>query len=91
MKKTKKALALLLAATMTLSLAACGKDAKETTEPAADEVVTEEVSADVAAEEVTEVAEEAGYPAVDLGGRTIKIGIWWDEFWDSEYLSLIHI
>lgn len=89
MKKTKKALALLLAATMTLSLAACGNDAKESTEPAADEVVTEEVSADVATEEVTEeVADEAGYPAVDLGGRTIKIGIWWDEFWDSEYQTL---
>ena len=24
----------------------------------------------------------------DLGGRTIKIGIWWDEFWDSRYQTL---
>lgn len=24
----------------------------------------------------------------DLGGRTIKIGLWWDEYWDSNYQTL---
>lgn len=29
-----------------------------------------------------------GYEAKDLGGRTIKIGLWWDEYWDSDYKTL---
>lgn len=24
----------------------------------------------------------------DLGGRTIRIGLWWDEYWDSNYKTL---
>lgn len=28
------------------------------------------------------------YKAKDLNGRTIKIGIWWDEYWDSDYKTL---
>lgn len=28
------------------------------------------------------------YKAQDLGGRTIKIGLWWDEYWDSNYKTL---
>lgn len=31
---------------------------------------------------------DSGYEAKDLGGRTIKIGLWWDEYWDSNYQSL---
>lgn len=84
MKKTSnKVVALLLTLAMSFSLVACG-NAKETV---ADPVV-EEVADEV--EEVVEevVAEAAGYEAVDLGGRTIKIGLWWDEFWDSRYQTL---
>ncbi|HKM03381.1 MAG TPA: extracellular solute-binding protein [Lachnospiraceae bacterium] len=89
MKKTSnKVVALLITLAMSFSLVACGSAKETKADPATDKVVTDGES-----EVVDEVNEEvsvelSSYEAVDLGGRTIKIGLWWDEFWDSRYLTL---
>jgi multiple sugar transport system substrate-binding protein len=81
MKRTsKRVLAVLLALTMLLSLAACGK--KE--ETSGDNTSTPTVApTEAAAATPTEPPVEQ-YPAFDFGGRTIKVGIWWDYFYDSD-------
>ncbi len=35
--------------------------------------------------------EYSNYEAKDLKGRKIRIGIWWDEYWDSNYQSVDEI
>ncbi|MDE1549970.1 ABC transporter substrate-binding protein [Jeotgalibaca caeni] len=77
MKKKWKFLFLSLAA---LAMGACGN------EGAADDT-----SEDVTSETSNEVAESATddpyaqYPAIDMGGRTIKIATWWDFYYDSRH------
>lgn len=62
----KKLLAMLLTATMVISMTACGSGAKETTEePAATEETTDETT-----EEAAETTEEAAAP-----GESIKVGM----------------
>lgn len=90
-KMRKKLLALLLCiSVLLLSFTACGgNDAKDTgtkpeatptTAPAADDKGT---SADAAA--TPEPEEVDPYPTFDFGGRTIKVGIWWDYFYTSDH------
>ena len=67
----------------------------ETTAAAAGTTAAAETTA-AAAEEETAAAEDGGavagalsnYEAKDMGGRTIKIGLWWDIFYDSEFQTL---
>lgn len=61
----------------------------ETVESAAPTESTEPVASTEAEEVATPTnASHEEYEAVDLGGRTIKVGIWWDVFISSEYQSL---
>ncbi|HEX3077310.1 MAG TPA: extracellular solute-binding protein [Lachnospiraceae bacterium] len=95
-KKSKKLIAMLLCIVMVLPFTACGK--KEKTEDASSEAVQEETKTDDAttedataeeastdtAAETTEVADDV-YPEFDLGGRTIKVGLWWDYYYTSDH------
>lgn len=92
----KKVVSLMLTSAMVLSMAGCGTSssggAASTSGESSDE--TAEASASISdgdTAQASEASTEAAYsnfPAKDLGGRTIKIGIWWDEFWDSNYQTL---
>ncbi len=83
MKQTsKKLLALLLALTLVLSLAACSdKDQTQGETP----TTTPAGSDDTAA---TSVPEADPYPAFDFGGRTIKLGVWWDYYYTSAHSDI---
>lgn len=45
-------------------------------------------SGEGAKEPIQNSTETSGYEAKDMEGRTIRIGIWWDEYWDSNYQTL---
>lgn len=88
---TKKWKFLYLASTALL-LAACGNgdtDTEETPDDAAAE--TEEVAEETPDDEEEGTEDEsaedpfAHYPAIDMGGRTIKVATWWDYFYDSRH------
>lgn len=91
----KKFMALGLVAAMSLSLVACGsKQEQKDPAPSTGNEVTDDKKEEPADDKKDETAEtpetpvETGYEAKDLGGRTIKIGIWWDEYYDSRYQTL---
>ena len=94
---------MLMAGAMAVSLAACGGgDTATTTTAAGGSAETTAAAAGntdttaAAAEGETAAADDGGvaggaysnYEGKDLGGRTIKIGVWWDIFEDSEYQTL---
>jgi len=88
MKKTsKKILALLLVLVLGLSLAACGKN-EETTQatPTQAPAVTEAAQAEATPTTAPVVVEK--YPAFDFGGRTIKVGLWWDYYYTSAHTDI---
>lgn len=94
-KKTlKKICSAVLAGTMVLSLTACGGESsddagKTSVSPSAEDGTSVSQEADADIEENADGKTASALPeAKDLGGRTIKIGLWWDEFYDSEYQSL---
>ncbi|MCR5717094.1 MAG: extracellular solute-binding protein [Lachnospiraceae bacterium] len=77
--KFKKVCACVLAASMVMSLAACGSAAEETapaaeTTAAAAEDTADEAAAETPAAETTAAADESGYP--DYSGVTIRFA-WW--------------
>ncbi len=95
MKKRKKLTALLMAAVMTAaSLAGCGQgdapnessqesQSQESVQESAEES-KEEASADATeSSEEADSAEDDKYPAFDMGGRTIRVAMWWDRYYDS--------
>lgn len=100
----KKVLAVLLAGMMTLSLAACGGNGQSSSTPGSGSQESTPKSSEAESSPSTEAdapeestpasteAEASGhhapYEAKDMGGRTIKIGLWWDIFYDSEYQTL---
>jgi len=80
--KNMKVLSILLIAMM-LVLAACGggnnnKNANTGGNAPADNTAAPDSTANTAAENAPAEEEEAP-PAVDLGGRTIKVAAWWDQ------------
>lgn len=77
----KKFLAFMLAFTMIFSLAACGKKEK-TTNATPTTGVTKAAEATTAATPTT-VPDK--FEAFDFGGKTIKVGIWWDYYYTSEH------
>lgn len=89
---SKKLIALLLSLALLFSMAGCaGKDkatnASATPTPAATatQAATQAPEATVAPTQPlvkTTVADD--YTAFDLGGRHIKVGIWWDYYYDSD-------
>ncbi|HWT75024.1 MAG TPA: extracellular solute-binding protein [Mobilitalea sp.] len=94
MKKSRKLLAMLLASTMVLSMAACqSKSAKDTgpettTEPTVTSAAgsgTQDAATDITAQPTGTGTEDpfANYPAFDMGGRTIKIAMFYDMYYDS--------
>lgn len=101
-KLSKKLMALMLTSAMAMAVTACGSKPEETpVEPVAQEEKKEEVPVQETNEEPSEEtsaepeaaakpanASHDEYEAVDLGGRTIKIGIWWDNFIQSGYETL---
>ncbi|BCN29636.1 ABC transporter substrate-binding protein [Anaeromicropila herbilytica] len=81
MKKTsKKVFTLLMVFVMILSLCACGKKTKETSSDKATTKPKEETA--------TPEATATEDPGFDLGGRTIKIGTWFDVYYDSTHKSI---
>ena len=103
LQKTKKAVAVMLAAATLTSLTACGQsettgtpstEEKQNTEvstPSTEEVVESTPSSEEVEEELTHIekvdAYFADYPAFDLGGRTIKICMFWDQYYDSNHTA----
>jgi ABC-type glycerol-3-phosphate transport system substrate-binding protein len=86
MVRTKKLVSMLLVLSMLLLMAACGGTQKvgtETTTPTA--TATPEPTQSATA---TPEPEPDRYPAFDFGGRTIKVGIWWDYFYTSAHKSI---
>ncbi len=82
MKKTsKKLLAMLLALTMVLSLAACGN--KEVAETEATPTKAPTVTEAVAEATPTTAPVVEKYAKFDFGGRVIKVGLWWDYYYTS--------
>ncbi len=99
----KKVLAVLLAGMMVLSMAACGgnTDGESSSAPGSSSASTggqEYSSQDEAGGDEGESSDQgdsdvaaghhAPYEAKDMGGRTIKIGLWYDIFYDSEFQTL---
>ncbi|SFS03729.1 ABC transporter substrate-binding protein [Anaeromicropila populeti] len=87
--KLRKILALMLTFVLAFSLAACGSSKDSNSDKTETETPTE-VSASEPAETEVEATEEATdmYPAFDMAGRTIKVGIWWDYFYTSDHTSI---
>ena len=93
-KRSKAILAVLLVATMVLPMMACGK--KSTTDTGSDKTAeptvtsgaesdTEDTGAEATAAPTQAGTEDpfASYPAFDMGGRTIKIAMFYDMYYDS--------
>lgn len=76
----KKKFSYLFLSMSALVLAACGGNSGA--EDSSDAAGTSSV-----VEESTSAADDAfaQYPAIDMGGRTIKIATWWDFFYDSRH------
>lgn len=88
MKTSKKVWLFLLVVSMVFPLAACGgkkvkTDADSSDSAKVDKPVEESVEDTVEEEPVEDI-----YPAFDMGGRTIKVGLWWDYFYTSEHTSI---
>ncbi len=77
-KKLKKLIALLLSAMMLLSLTACGQGGEQQ----ASESESSEKDSELTAIEKLD-AYFADYEAFDMGGRTIKIAVFYDMYYDS--------
>ncbi len=91
---SRKLLALLMALTLVLSLAACGKaedTSDSTTETSAGtetETTTDTPEATPTEVAATPTAVPDKFEAFDFGGRTIKVGIWWDYFYTSDHTDI---
>ncbi|MEG6614591.1 ABC transporter substrate-binding protein [Pseudoclostridium thermosuccinogenes] len=94
---SRKIIALLLALAMILAFSACSKNQKQETTTGDDN--TNAVADNGTENNVGETGEsDSGdaqgedeidpYPAFDFGGRTIKVGIWWDYYYTSEHTDI---
>jgi hypothetical protein len=90
---TRKIFALLMALTLVLSLAACGKSENTTetatTDTAADtDTQTTDVAEATPTVAATPTAVPEKYEGFDFAGRTIKVGIWWDYYYTSDHTDI---
>ncbi len=84
-KASKKLVALLLTLTMVVAMAGCGNKEKGTDTNATPTVAAStEATTTPVPTEPSNVTKNDDYTAFDLGGRTIKVGIWWDYYYDSD-------
>ena len=93
MNKFKKLLVLFLASTMVLSMTGCKEKtvSDPASAPAAEPttaVVADSGTEEPEVEKIEEVVNEepfSNYPAFDMGGRTIKIAMFYDMYYDSRH------
>lgn len=81
-KAGKKLLAILLAMTMAIPFAGCGKKESSDAGSKSGSAKTEATTAPSKA--AANVTKNDSYKAFDLGGRVIKVGIWWDYYYTSD-------
>lgn len=92
---SKKLISVLLVLVLVLSFGACGKKSNTETSGDVTPTPTEAEATPTEAEatpteavatptESADIDMDAKYPALDMGGRTIKVGIWWDMFYTSK-------
>ena len=87
MKRTsKKLIAVVLTLAMVFSLAACGKKDETPTTTTTPTVAVKATEAAVATPTAVPAVEQ--YPKFDFGGRTIKVGLWWDYFYTSIHTAI---
>jgi len=94
---SKKWMALMVSSVIALAATGCGD--RNTSDPVTAPVEsntseqTDLAEADTSSsdKQATEAASHKEYEAVDLGGRTIKIGLWWDVYISSDYQTLEEI
>ncbi len=88
--KSKKILALLLAITLVVTLAACGdkKATKTNADPTKGAEQTSDKPEATDLPDATPTEAPDPYAAFDMGGRTIKVGIWWDYYYTSEHTDI---
>lgn len=94
---SRKIIALLLAFVMLLAFSACSKDESQdatTGDDKSNSVAGSETENNVDGTGESDSEETQGedeidpYPAFDFGGRTIKVGIWWDYYYTSEHTDI---
>lgn len=83
-KASKKLVSILLTLSMIFMMTACGGTQKAGTETSTPTAVPTSEPTPTATPE----PEPDKYPAFDFGGRTIKVGIWWDYFYTSAHTSI---
>lgn len=82
---SKRLIAVLLALVLILSFSGCSKStstktAGKTTKTNANKVASKT--------KTKQDERDIRYPAFDFGGRTIKVGLWWDYYYDSDDKSI---
>lgn len=85
----KKLLSVLLLLAMALSFSACGSDkvaVTETTTPPPATATPGQTQEQTP--EPTPTPEPEKFPEFDFGGRTIKVGIWWDYYYTSAHTNI---
>jgi len=97
---SRKIVASLLVLTMIMAFSACSNDQSQDATTVGDKPDTAAADKGTVKETGKSDSEETGkteqeetpaeveidpYPAFDLGGRTIKVGIWWDYYYTSEH------
>lgn len=92
-KSIKKWMAVLLMAVMVMALVGCGKkggdketDANPTEAPDKKEEVDNNEDEKDVVDDSSEVDDT--YEAFDMNQRTIKVGLWWDYFYDSSHTDI---
>lgn len=99
-KVSKKLLTVIIMVMMIFQLAACkgsNNDKSSGNDNSTEVTKTPDKDADdvtLAGDDVSDSGDNASdgrraeYEGKNLNGRTIKIGLWWDEYWDSRYQTL---
>lgn len=82
--KREKVLSVILTGALTVMMSACAQSSSDSFDTNPDSPAEKALQGENSENRIG----SDGYEAQDMGGRTIKIGLWWDEYWDSDYRSL---
>ena len=85
-KMSKKLIAVFLALVLIFSLAGCSNSNSTKTSDKTTSTTTDNNS--TTKTEAKQDERDVRYPAFDFGGRTIKVGLWWDYYYDSDNTSI---